>query len=96
MYKGVPAPKRLKVTGDATEFVKKEMPKKLQIMDQDDEATRRGVRRDPSDSYHVLNSVPVHKKLSHCLKRTAVIAVAVPSDAHTTARLRCAFTRLLL
>ena len=29
-----------KVTGDVTQFVKKEMPKKLQILDEDDAATR--------------------------------------------------------
>lgn len=45
VYKGVPAPKRLKVTGDETEFVKKEMPKKLQILDEDDETTRERKRK---------------------------------------------------
>ena len=41
VYKGVPAPKRLRVGGDVTEFVKKELPKKLIVLEGDDEATRR-------------------------------------------------------
>ena len=45
VYKGVPAPKRVRVDGDADRFVKKEMPKKLMIIDGDDEATRERKRR---------------------------------------------------
>ena len=45
VYKGVPAPKRVRVDGDADRFVKKELPKKLMIMDGDDEATRERKRR---------------------------------------------------
>ena len=45
VYKGVPAPKRLRVTGDSTQFVRKEMPRKLQILDEDDEATRERKRK---------------------------------------------------
>ena len=44
-YKGVPAPKRVRVDGDADRFVKKELPKKLMIVDGDDEATRERKRR---------------------------------------------------
>ena len=45
VYKGVPAPKRVRVDGDADRFVRKELPKKLMIMDGDDEATRERKRR---------------------------------------------------
>ena len=44
----MPAPKRLKVSGEvgATgDFAKKELPKKLQIMDEDDVATRERKRK---------------------------------------------------
>jgi len=45
VYKGVPAPKRVRVDGDADRFVRKELPKKLMIMYGDDEATRERKRR---------------------------------------------------
>ena len=45
VYKGVPAPKRLRVGGDVTEFVKKELPKKLIVLEGDDEATRERKRK---------------------------------------------------
>lgn len=44
VYKGVPAPKRLKAS-DKTTFVPREMPKKLMILDGDDEATRERKRK---------------------------------------------------
>ena len=40
-----PAPKRLRVGGDVTEFVKKELPKKLIVLEGDDEATRERKRK---------------------------------------------------
>ena len=45
VYRGVPAPKRVRVTGDATEFRPKEVPKKLHILDEDDDATRERKRK---------------------------------------------------
>ena len=44
-YRGVPAPKRLKVMGDVTEFRARELPKKLAIDPGDDPATRERKRK---------------------------------------------------
>ena len=44
-YRGVPAPKRLKVMGDVTEFRARELPKKLAIDPGDDAATRERKRK---------------------------------------------------